>query len=130
MDRLVDHLFVFEGNGQISDFPGNYTDLREKQKAAKAEAPKQGAEKKPVAAKTSEKESTKATFKEKKEFEEISATLEQLTAKKETYIQKINQGTENHEELMEWSIEIEGLDEKIEALEMRWLELSELDGIS
>ncbi|GAB3010658.1 ABC-F family ATP-binding cassette domain-containing protein [Cyclobacterium sediminis] len=130
MDRLVDHLFVFEGDGQISDFPGNYTDLREKQKTAKTEAPKQVAEKKPVASKTTEKESTKATFKDKKEFEEISASLEKLTAKKDTYIQKINQGTENHEELMEWSLEIESLDEKIEALEMRWLELSELDGIS
>lgn len=130
MDRLVDHLFVFEGDGQISDFPGNYTDLREKQKAAKAEAPKQVAEKKPAASKTTEKENTKASYKEKKEFEEISASLEQLTTKKETYIQKINQGTENHEELMEWSLEIESLDEKIEALEMRWLELSELDGIS
>jgi ATP-binding cassette subfamily F protein uup len=130
MDRLVDHLFVFEGDGQISDFPGNYTDLREKQKAAKAEEPKQVAEKKPAASKTTEKENTKASYKEKKEFEEISASLEQLTTKKETYIQKINQGTENHEELMEWSLEIESLDEKIEALEMRWLELSELDGIS
>ena len=130
MDRLVDHLFVFEGDGQISDFPGNYTDLREKQKAAKTEAPKQVAEKKPVASKTIEKESTKATFKDKKEFEEISASLEQLTAEKDTYIQKINQGTEDHEELMKWSLEIEELDKKIETLEMRWLELSELDGIS
>ncbi|MDO6438748.1 ABC-F family ATP-binding cassette domain-containing protein [Cyclobacterium sp. 1_MG-2023] len=130
MDRLVDHLFVFEGDGQISDFPGNYTDLREKKKTAKNVAPKQVAEKKPEATKTAEKESTKASFKDKKEFEEISASLEQLTAKKDTYIQKINQGTEDHEELMKWSLEIEELDKKIETLEMRWLELSELDGIS
>ena len=131
MDRLVDHLFVFEGEGQISDFPGNYTDLREREKTIKAETPKQVAEKKPAAvAKTTEKSTLKATFKDKKEFEEISANLEQLTSKKESFIQKINQGTEDHEELLKWSLEIEGLDKKIEELEMRWLELSELDGIS
>jgi len=131
MDRLVDHLFVFEGEGQISDFPGNYTDLREKEKMAKVEAPKHVAEKKAVVAtKAPDKNTAKATFKDKKEFEEISASLEKLTEKKETHILKINEGTEDHEELLKWSLEIEGLDKKIEEMEMRWLELSELEGVS
>jgi ATP-binding cassette subfamily F protein uup len=129
MDRLVDHLFVFEGQGQISDFPGNYTDLREAEKVAKTESPKKVTEKKPETTLAPEKTPSKATFKDKKEFEQIAADLEELTGKKEVYIQKINQGTEDHEELLKWSLEIEGLDKKIEELEMRWLELSELEGI-
>ena len=129
MDRLVDHLFVFEGQGQISDFPGNYTDLREAEKVAKTESPKKVTEKKPETTLAPEKNPSKATFKDKKEFEQIAADLEELTGKKEVYIQKINQGTEDHEELLKWSLEIEGLDKKIEELEMRWLELSELEGI-
>lgn len=129
MDRLVDHLFVFEGEGQISDFPGNYTDLREMEKVAKTESPKKAAEKKPETTITPENSTSKATFKDKKEFEQIAADLEELTGKKEVYIQKINQGTDDHEKLLEWSLEIEGLGKKIGELEMRWLELSELEGI-
>jgi ATP-binding cassette subfamily F protein uup len=129
MDRLVDHLFVFEGQGKISDFPGNYTDLREMEKVAKTESPKKVPEKKSESSVTPDKNTSKATFKDKKEFEKVAAELEALTDKKEACMLKIYQGSNDHEELLGWSLEIEGIDKKIGELEMRWLELSELDGI-
>ena len=133
MDRLVEHLFVFEGNGQIKDFPGNYTDLREwekdqksigkEQKATQSSKPKQEVDLSDSSTKT------KASFKEKQEFEELNKTLANLAKEKESLVQRINDGTDDHEKLMEWSIKIQALDADIEALELRWLELSELDGI-
>ncbi|MFO7825175.1 MAG: ABC-F family ATP-binding cassette domain-containing protein [Cyclobacterium sp.] len=129
MDRLVEHLFVFEGEGQISDFPGNYTDYRESLKLKKAAPTKKVAEPKSGHSQEAEKNTNKASFKDKKEFENITLDLEKLAKEKETFINKINEGSENHQTLVEWSKEIENIDKKTEVLEMRWLELSELDGI-
>lgn len=133
MDRLVEHLFVFQGNGQIKDFPGNYTDLREwekNQKSVEKESkatpilkPKEEVDLSDPAIKT------KASFKEKQEFEDLNRKLSSLAVEKESLVQKINAGTDNHEELTEWSLKIQALDAEIEALELRWLELSDLDGI-
>ncbi|NHE59111.1 ABC-F family ATP-binding cassette domain-containing protein [Cyclobacterium plantarum] len=130
MDRLVEHLFVFDGEGKISDFPGNYTDYRENLKRIKPNPPKKTEEKKSGNSKDQDKNTNKASFKDKKEFETISQDLENLARKKESYINKINEGTENHQTLIEWSMEIESIEKKTADLEMRWLELSELDGIS
>ncbi|WP_439482113.1 ABC-F family ATP-binding cassette domain-containing protein [Cyclobacterium plantarum] len=130
MDRLVEHLFVFDGEGKISDFPGNYTDYRENLKRIKPNPPKKTEEKKSGNSKDQDKNTNKASFKDKKEFETISQDLENLARKKESYINKINEGTENHQTLIEWSMEIENIEKKTADLEMRWLELSELDGIS
>ncbi|HSI74275.1 MAG TPA: ABC-F family ATP-binding cassette domain-containing protein [Lunatimonas sp.] len=133
MDRLVEHLFVFEGNGQIKDFPGNYTDLREWEKAQKSVEK----ESKPTPTPKPKEEvdmsdpaiKTKASFKEKQEFEDLNKKLSRLASEKESLVSKINAGTDNHEKLTEWSLKIQALDADIEALELRWLELSELDGI-
>lgn len=130
MDRLVEHLFVFDGEGKISDFPGNYTDYRENLKRIKTSPTKKAEEKKSNNSKDPDKNTNKASFKDKKEFETISQDLEKLAKEKESYINKINEGTENHQTLIEWSMEIENIDKKTANLEMRWLELSELDGIS
>lgn len=129
MDRLVDHLFVFEGKGIINDFPGNYTDFRESL-SAQPTAPVKPKEVKPTPAKTSSGNSTeKATFKEKKEFQELNKELEKLGKEKNLLLEKINEGTDDHEKLMSWSQGIEEISQKTENLEMRWLELSELEGI-
>lgn len=129
MDRLVDHLFVFEGAGNIKDFPGNYSDFREalneKQSIQKKEPISPASQPTP----TSEKNADKASFKEKKEFEEIGHELEKLAMEKEMLVSKINKGSEDHEDLIAWSNSIEQLTSMMELLEMRWLELSELDGI-
>lgn len=131
MDRLVDHLFVFEGEGKIKDFPGNYTDYREWEKEQKTS---EKTVKAPVVQEASTKqpknETTKASFKEKKEFEEINDKMEALGKEKAVLIDKISEGTEDHEELTSWSMRIKEIEENMEALEMRWLELSELEGIN
>lgn len=129
MDRLVDHLFVFEGQGKISDFPGNYSDYRESLKIKKANSAKKQP---PKAAKTAESpasNSSKASYKEKKEFESIELELKQLNSNKTALVDKMAKGTDDHQLLTEWSQEIEQMDKRAEELEMRWLELSELDGI-
>lgn len=133
MDRLVEHLFVFEGEGIIKDFPGNYTDFREWEKEQRS-IEKESKQEKP--AKVEKEKSAgngpakvKASFKEKKEFEEINATIEKLTVEKEELVARISEGTEDHQALLDWSNRIQELDGLLEELEMRWLELSELEGI-
>jgi ATP-binding cassette subfamily F protein uup len=130
MDRLVEHLFVFEGKGKIKDFPGNYSEYREWEKEEKSskkedKPPKETKAEKPVA----EVGKPKATFKEKKEFEEINVKIESLNAEKEKLFALITTGTDDHEALMDWSAALKKIDEDIEELELRWLELSELEGI-
>jgi len=133
MDRLVDHLFVFQGEGKIKDFPGNYTELREWEKTegqSNTTNVKTTEQKAAVKKEVIEEKKSKATFKEKKEFEEIGITIEDLNKQKGDIVEKISAGTEDHEQLMEWSNNLQTLDDRLEELELRWLELSELDGIS
>ncbi|MCH7413302.1 ABC-F family ATP-binding cassette domain-containing protein [Belliella sp. R4-6] len=132
MDRLVDHLFVFEGEGQIKDFPGNYTDFREWEKETKLlqkdEKPVKE-EKKEQVSSTSNESKPKASFKEKKEFEELTKKIETLNSEKAKIVDLITIGTEDHQKLMDWSNRIQEIDNEVESLELRWLELSELEGI-
>jgi ATP-binding cassette subfamily F protein uup len=132
MDRLVEHLFVFEGEGQIKDFPGNYTDFREWEKEEKLiqkEDKPVKVEKKEQATSPANDLKPKATFKEKKEFEELTKKIELLNAEKAKIVDSITIGTEDHQKLMDWSNRIQEIDNEIESLELRWLELSELEGI-
>ncbi len=129
MDRLVDHIFVFEGNGKIKDFPGNYSDFRVWEKEIKAE---KNAEKKPKAKSSpspSSAKANKASYKQKMEFQKVQEKITTLEEQKNELISKINHGTEDHELLMEWSQSIKKIDDQLEELEFRWLELSELEGI-
>jgi ATP-binding cassette subfamily F protein uup len=130
MDRLVEHLFVFEGKGKIKDFPGNYSEYREWEKEERSnkkedKPAKETKAEKPVA----EAGKPKATFKDKKEFEEINAKIESLNAEKEKLFGLITTGTDDHEALMDWSASLKKIDEDLEVLELRWLELSELEGL-
>lgn len=132
MDRLVEHLFVFEGEGQIKDFPGNYTDFREWEKEEKLiqkEDKPVKEEKKEQATSPTNDSKPKATFKEKKEFEELTKKIEGLNAEKAKLVDLITVGTEDHQKLMDWSNRIQEIDQEIEPVELRWLELSELEGI-
>ncbi|WP_114748659.1 ABC-F family ATP-binding cassette domain-containing protein [Pleomorphovibrio marinus] len=127
MDRLVDHLFVFDGEGNIKDFPGNYTDYREWERSVKKADMSQKAPKKKVPTTTEKpKDSYKPTFKEKKEFEDISLRLEALEKEKASLTEQLNDSELEHEELTRLSLLVEKLVEETEQLEMRWLELSEL----
>ncbi len=129
LDRLVEHIFVFEGDGQISDFPGNYTELRgwqdEKEKAQKGIATvSKPAIIEKVAEPVSDVAKRKLSFKEQKEFEGLEMELAKLEKKKEAVINLLNSGG-SHEELLNWSTEIETITREIESKELRWLELSE-----
>jgi ATP-binding cassette subfamily F protein uup len=131
MDRLVEHLFVFEGDEQIRNFPGTYSDYREakeeeeaaekEQEAALAAKKEKQATPKPAA----ESPKRKLSFKEQREFEQLEKEIAKLEEQKGQLIEKLNSGEGNHEELTAWSQEIETINEAIDEKELRWLELSE-----
>jgi ATP-binding cassette subfamily F protein uup len=132
MDRLVDHLFVFEGQGVIKDFPGNYTDFREWEEDNKSIAKTEVKEVKAVLAESkpaSDNQKMKASFKEKKEFEEITAKMQGLTQEKEQILEGLNTQTDP-QEIVKLSQRLPVIDEALENLELRWLEWSELERIS
>ena len=124
LDNIVDHLFVFEGNGVVKDFPGNYSDYRKWQEEfAKAnkitDKPK---EKTPEKPKTDRQ--AKMTFKERKEFEQLTTEIEQLTSEKDTFEALFNSGQEIPD-IIEKSARYNELKKLLDEKEMRWLELSE-----
>lgn len=139
MDRLVEHLFVFEGEGEIKDFPGNYTEFREweKEQSTKSQVPstktsdtKRDQEEMKVEASTPLSQTkAKASYKQKQEFKEVNASIAKLEKEKTSITDKISAGIDDHEELIKQSNRIAEIDSALEELELIWLELSELDGI-
>ncbi len=134
MDRLVDHLFVFEGNGAVKDFPGNYAQLRiwEKEQEKKSTDNKENIS----AERSKEKEIEKAveplaspkkrfSFKEKREFENLQKEIEELSAEKEQITQQLNNSNLPFAELQQLSNRIAEITGLLDEKEMRWLELSE-----
>ena len=130
MDKVVDHIFEYKGEGNIKDFPGNYTQLRDKQedmekqqtalKAAKIQD--QG-----ITSKTSAPKEKKPglTFKEKREFESLSAEIEKLENEKTQIESEISSGNLNAEDLYAHSTRHGEIIKILDDKEMRWLELSE-----
>ncbi len=133
MDRMVDHLFAFEGDGVIRDFPGNYSQYREAKEKEKLTADSgKTAEKneKQEPETLNEKPGTnqqkqKLSFKEKFEFEQLEKELPQLQEEKRTLEEKMNGGSMNYEDLQQAAERISTLVQLIDEKEMRWLELSE-----
>jgi ATP-binding cassette subfamily F protein uup len=133
MDKLVDHLFVFEGDGYIRDYPGNYTDYRswkeDKEEQEIAEKEKQAFLKsvssKPAVLESSEPK-RKMNYKEQKEYENLAIEIEVLEKNKVILVQKMNAGEGSHEELAAWAKEFEEISNTIEEKEFRWLELAEM----
>ncbi len=126
MDRLVDHLFVFEGDGNIRDFPGNYTLYRLEEKTATA-GPAKSAE--PVAApvaSTPAVSKRQLSFKEKREFELLEKEIADLTREKQLVTEKLAGGNAPLEELQQLSFRIGEVTALLDQKELRWLELSEL----
>ena len=126
MDHLVDQLFIFEGDGVIRPFNGNYSDYRtwieEKEEMEKAVP---ASPKKQEVVVQSPKERKKLNLTEKAELEKLPFEIERLEAKKAEIINLLNAGSTNHKQLNEWSKEIENLSAKIEENTLRWLELEE-----
>ncbi|WP_109832355.1 ABC-F family ATP-binding cassette domain-containing protein [Reichenbachiella versicolor] len=126
MDKLVDHLFVFDHSDVIRDFPGNYTDYRVEQKEKKKEAQSSSnVSQEKTNTKTRESEKKKLTYKEQQEFKKIEDQMPKLETRKEELNQLLNSGETDHVKLTEWSQEIENLQNDLDEMEMRWLELSE-----
>lgn len=127
MDQLVTQLFVFEGDGQIVPFNGNYTDYRdmldeEEAMAASASKSKPVVKQEPA---PSAPEKKKASFKEKQEYEKLQGEIANLEKKKSELTDKLNAGTASHQQLIDWSKEIDTLTKSIDDKTLRWLELSE-----
>ena len=128
MDRVVDHLLVFKGNGEIQDFPGNYTQFRDwsalKSKDEKIEgSPK---EKKMPAAYRKDTQ-RKMSYKEKREFEQLEKDIADLEEEQKQIEEQLCSGTLSVDELTEKSRRLTVLKEELEEKEMRWLELSEIE---
>lgn len=128
MDRLVDHLFVFEGEGKLRDFYGNYTDYREALKEEAKQEQKQPKEvkQKPVEVVEKKQESRKATYKEKLEFDGLQDEIAALEAQKEKLEKLLGSGETDVDKLTTWSEEFDQVKEELELKELRWLELSEI----
>lgn len=130
MDKIVDHLLVFRGNGEIKDFPGNYTQFREweslKPKAEAADKPNTTSEKKEKREFVGEQR-RKKTYKEKCEFERLEKEIAELEKEQKQIEEELCSGTLSIEQLTEKSKRLPVIKESLEEKEMRWLELSEID---
>ena len=128
LDRTVDHLFVFEGDGIVRDFPGSYSDYRSWRQERDAEKANAEAEKKSSAAnswKSRREKSDKMTFKERKEFESLAGEIADLEKEKREIEEMLNSGNLGVEELTQKSQRISEVLSLLDEKEMRWLELSE-----
>ena len=126
MDKVVDHMFVFEGKGKIRNFPGNYTIYRDTITEEEKEIKKLDKQVKPKKEKPkSNNNAKKLSFKEKREFEQLEIDLEQLNQEKEDLEQALSSGTLSNDDLMEKSSRIQTVIDLIDEKELRWLELSE-----
>ncbi len=137
MDRLVEHLFVFEGEGKIKDFPGNYTDYREylelsiKTSETRSEIQETRNEKQEAKIeKLPAEPKIKASYKQKQEFKKINERIAQLEGEKATITSQIAAGTSDVNQLMTWTNRLQAIDGELEEMELAWLELSELGGIA
>ena len=131
MDKVVDHLLVFKGDGEIKDFPGNYTQYREWQSlqpressqtkdATPAKGSRQNREAQPIGKR-------KMTYKEKREFEQLEKDIEKLESEQQSIEEAFCSGTLSVEELTEKSKRLPLLKDELDEKSMRWLELSEIE---
>lgn len=135
MDKVVDHLLVFEGNTVIKDFPGNYTDyrewkadkLRKERQQENSEKEKKKQDKRQETGATHSNSKRRLTFKEKKELEELDKLLPQLEEEKSRLETELSSGTLSTDELYAHSTRISELIQLIDEKETRWLELSEIE---
>lgn len=132
MDKVIDHLLVFKGEGEVKDFPGNYTQYRDFQKMKS----KEEAQQTPIRKSNATEENTKKdyhnntkrkmSFKEKREYEQLTERINQLEEEKNNIEELLCSGTLSIEELTEKSKRLPLLKNELDELEFRWLELSEL----
>lgn len=134
MDKVVDHLMVFKGNGELKDFPGNYSDYKEwknlMEEQKKLEVSEKNKKTKNEAKQIREVTTTskrRLSFKEKREFEELEILIPRLEEEKSNLEVELSSGTLSNDELLEKSKRISVLIDEIDEKTMRWLELSEIE---
>ena len=123
MDTLADHLFIFEGNGVIRDYNGNYTDYRSE--LSEKEKPAAAVQKQDVVVVEKPKNTAKPSFKEVHEFNQLDAEIPKLEEKVQQLTNELNSGIADHVELNRLGEELKKLSDSLEEKTMRWLELSE-----
>ncbi len=132
LNKLCDHLFVFEGAGNIRDFPGNYRQYREKKQEEDREkeaALKAPAKEKKKDSRVVQRSGNKLSYKEQMEWDGIEAEIEKLEEQKASLEEQINGGTTDYQKIMELSATLEKINENLDAKTERWMELSErMDG--
>ena len=129
MDRVVDHIFVFHGSGNVQDFPGNYTQYRLEAKEASAsieDTRKTGYRLEVKSTKTKTEQKRKLSFKEKKELEELEVRMPKLEAEKATLEALLSGGATLPDDIAKASKRYQEIQEELDNAEMRWLELSEI----
>lgn len=125
LDKLVDHLFVFDGQGNIKDINGNYRSYRAQ---LKREDKHREPEQKKVAVSGTKKVKRGLSYNEKREFESLEKEIEELTAKRKELEKKLEAPDFGHEELIGISQSLNEIIDKLDESELRWLELAEKDG--
>lgn len=133
MDKVVDHLLVFKGEGEIDDFPGNYSEYREWKSLREQEEQQERELHKKETATTKQntwggEKKRKLSFKEKQEMQQLEADIEKLEAEKAEIESALCSGTLSVDDLTEKSKRLPVLSEELDTKSMRWLELSEIEG--
>lgn len=129
MDKVVDHLLVFKGNGEVQDFPGNYTQYREWRslKSKDEEKDKNTVQKAAAIREKRHSDKRRMTYKERQEYAKLEQEIAQLEAERKLLEEQLCSGTLSVDELTEKSKRLPVLKEELDEKEMRWLELSEIE---
>jgi ATP-binding cassette subfamily F protein uup len=128
MDKLVEHVFVFRKNKEFKDFPGNYSRYREwenNQELSESRVQKSVPKQEEAPKQVKPKEKTKLSYKEQREFDTLTESIEALEIEKKQLTTLMNSGEGDHEKLAKWAARFEEVTTLLDEQEMRWLELSE-----
>ena len=128
MDKVVDHLLVFNGQGDIRDFPGNYSDYRDWKQCKEEHEKEQSKPKEEKTQRVRLNDKRRMTFKEKKEYEQLEKEIAELEEEKKQIEDALCSGSLSVEELTEKSKRLPEVNDAIDEKSMRWLELSEIEG--
>jgi len=128
LDKLSDHLFIFEGDGRIKDFNGSYSQYRQEHSVTNTDQKVDNQEETETASTWVQHRERKATYKEKREFEGLEEQIDQLSTEKSSLEEQLHSAHDDYEALTKLSERLQKVSEELDEKELRWLELSELIG--
>ncbi len=126
MDKLVDHMFIFKGEGEVEDFLGNYSQWKDQAKANKYSEKETSKPKVEKSKQVKVEEKRKLTYQERKEMQKLESKIEKLTKRKKEIEALFLEGLEDNQKISDLSKELGDINSEVDSSEMRWLELSEL----